>query len=133
MEFETLVETRRSVRGYKPDPVPQHVIEDIIRVARGAPSSMNTQPWHVHVLTGGPLDEVRARNMEGMAAGEQPKRDINTHGPYEGEHRERQVAIAKKLFGVMGIDRYDKEARQDWVLRGFRQYDVAVNLVADQE
>ena len=58
MEFETLVETRRSVRGYKPDPVPQHVIEDIIRVARGAPSSMNTQPWHVHVLTGGPLDEV---------------------------------------------------------------------------
>ena len=129
MEFETLVETRRSVRGYKPDPVPQHVIEDIIRVARGAPSSMNTQPWHVHVLTGGPLDEVRARNMEGMAAGEQPKRDINTHGPYEGEHRERQVAIAKKLFGVMGIDRYDKEARQDWVLRGFRQFDAPVSLI----
>ena len=90
---------------------------------------MNTQPWHVHVLTGGPLDEVRARNMEGMAAGEQPKRDINTHGPYEGEHRERQVAIAKKLFGVMGIDRYDKEARQDWVLRGFRQFDAPVSLI----
>ena len=29
----------------------------------------------------------------------------------------------------MGIDRYDKEARQDWVLRGFRQFDAPVSLI----
>jgi nitroreductase len=28
------------------------VIEEIIGIAKRAPSSMNTQPWHVHVLTG---------------------------------------------------------------------------------
>ena len=44
MNFETLVRTRRSVRGYKKDPVPKEIIQEIIDVAKGAPSSMNTQP-----------------------------------------------------------------------------------------
>ena len=67
MEFETLVMTRRSVHDYKNEPVPRALIDEVLSVAKWAPSSMNTQPWHVHVLTGAPLDEVRRRNMEGMA------------------------------------------------------------------
>lgn len=129
MEFQDLVRTRRSVRGYKTDPVPRKVIEEIIATAAGAPSSMNTQPWHVHVITGELLDEVRRRNMAGMAAQEEPVRDIKTHDGYHGIHRHRQVEIAKKLFKVMDIDRYDKEKRHDWVLRGFRQFDAPVSLI----
>jgi len=129
MDFETLVKTRRSVRGFKKQPVPRSVIEEVIEVAKRAPSSMNTQPWHVHVLTGEPLEQVRKRNMEEMAAGAKPKRDILTHGAYEGIHRFRQVEIAKKLFAAMGIARDDKVMRQDWVMRGFRQFDAPVSLV----
>ncbi|MEL0114162.1 MAG: nitroreductase, partial [Rickettsiales bacterium] len=129
MEFEELVRTRRSIRGYRADPVPRDVIDEIISVAKGAPSSMNSQPWHVHVLTGAPLDEIRRRNMEEMEAGVKPKRDIFTHGPYEGEHRRRQVDIAKKLFAAMGIERHDAERRQDWVRRGFRQFDAPVSII----
>jgi hypothetical protein len=90
---------------------------------------MNTQPWHIHVLTGEPLEELRRRNMEEMTAGAKPKRDIVSHGEYQGVHRGRQVDIAKKLFAVMGIARDDKPMRQDWVLRGFRQFDAPVSLV----
>ena len=129
MDFEELVNTRRSVRGFKNKPVPRAVIEDIIEVAKRAPSSMNTQPWHVHVLTGEPLEQLRRRNMEEMAAGAKAKRDIISHGEYQGVHRGRQVDIAKKLFAVMGIARDDKPMRQDWVLRGFRQFDAPVSLV----
>ena len=129
MDFETLVQTRKSVRGFKKEPVPRAVIEDIIEVAKRAPSSMNTQPWHIHVLTGEPLEELRRRNMEEMIAGAKPKRDIVSHGEYQGVHRGRQVDIAKKLFAVMGIARDDKPMRQDWVLRGFRQFDAPVSLV----
>ncbi len=129
MEFETLVNSRRSVRGYKSDPVPRAVIEDVIALAKGAPSSMNSQPWHVHVLTGAPLEEVRRRNTEMMLAGAKPHREILTHGPYEGIHRDRQVGIAMQLFAAMGIERHDKERRQDWVMRGFRQFDAPVSLV----
>ena len=128
-DFETLVRTRRSVRGYKPDPVPRRVIEEVIEIAKGAPSSMNTQPWHVHVLTGAPLDEVRRRNTEMMLAGAEPRRDIVTHAAYEGVHRQRQVDIAIDLFSAMGIQRHDKVMRQDWVLRGYRQFDAPVSLV----
>jgi nitroreductase len=129
MDFDELVQSRRSVRGFKKKPVPRAVIAEIIEVAKRAPSSMNTQPWHIHALTGAPLDEVRHRNMEEMVAGARPKRDIISHGEYQGVHRQRQVDIAKKLFGAMGIARDDKPMRQDWVLRGFRQFDAPVSLV----
>jgi nitroreductase len=129
MDFEELVNTRRSVRGFKAEPVPRAVIEDIIEVAKRAPSSMNTQPWHVHVLTGEPLERVRRRNMDEMMAGAKPQRDIVSHGEYQGPHRKRQVDIAKQLFAVMGIARDDKPMRQDWVMRGFRQFDAPVSLV----
>src|SRR5256712_13128231 len=117
MDFETLVQTRKSVRGFTKEPVSRAVIEDIIAVAKRAPSSMNTQPWHIHVLTGEPLEQVRRRNMEEMIAGARPKRDIISHGEHQGVHRGRQVDIAKKLFAVMGIARDDKPMRQGWGLR----------------
>ena len=129
VDFDALVHSRGSVRGYKKKPVPRAVIEEIIEDAKRAPSSMNSQPWHVHVLTGKVLDEVRRRNTEAMLAGSKPNRDIFTHGPYQGVHRDRQVAIAKKLFGAMGIAREDKVRRQDWVMRGYRQFDAPVSIV----
>src|SRR5258708_8195352 len=122
MDSETLVQTRKGVRGFKKQPVARSVIEEIIEVAKRAPSSMYTQPWHVHVLTGEPLEQVRRRNMEEMVAGARPERDIVSHGEYQGVHRQRQVDIAKKLFGAMGIARDDKPMRQDWGLRGCRYF-----------
>src|SRR5262249_53895701 len=105
MEFETLVQTRKSVRGFKKQPVSRAAVEQTPEVARPAPSSMTTQAWHVDGLTGAPLEEVRRRNMKEMVAGAKAKRDIVSHGEYQGVHRGRQVDIAKKLFGAMGIAR----------------------------
>ena len=129
MEFETLVNTRRSVRGYKTDPVPRALIEEIIEVAKGAPSSMNTQPWNLYVVTGEPLDKIRHGNTERMVAGVKPQRDFPTKEAYEGIHRQRQIEIAVQLFEAMGIERDDKERRTDWVMRGFRQFDAPVSIV----
>ena len=98
MDFETLVQTRKSVRGFKKEPVARAVIEDIIEVAKRAPSSMNTQPWHIHVLTGEPLEELRRRNMEEMVArrqGEarhrQPWRISGRAPRPAGRHRQKAV------------------------------------------
>ncbi|MFP6597633.1 MAG: nitroreductase [Candidatus Hydrogenedentota bacterium] len=129
MDFETLVNERRSIRGYKPDPVPRDVIEEVIEIAKRAPSSMNTQPWFFHVLTGEPLERIRKGNTERMLAGVKPQREISMNHGYEGVHRERQIEIAVQLFEAMGIKRDDKERRQDWVMRGFRQFDAPVSIV----
>ncbi len=129
MEFSTLIRERKSIRGYLPKPVPRQVIEEIIEVARWAPSSMNTQPWHVHAVTGEVLDRIRKGNTDNMLAGVPPKRDFPMSEAYAGVHRKRQVDIAIQLFEAMGIARDDKERRTDWVMRGFRQFDAPVSLV----
>ncbi|WP_338466106.1 nitroreductase family protein [Novosphingobium sp. ZN18A2] len=129
MEFDDVVLGRRSVRGYKPDPVPRELIEEIIGLAMRAPSSMNTQPWNFYVLTGEPLDRIRRGNTERMLAGVPQSREFRTGEAFAGVHRERQVGVAKQLFGAMGIARDDKDARQDWVLRGFRQFDAPVCVI----
>ena len=128
-DFKTVVNERRSIRGYKPIPVPRELIEEVIEIAKRAPSSMNTQPWHFHVVTGEPLEMIRKGNTERMMSGSRVDREIKLNHGYEGPHRDRQVEIAVQLFEAMGIERDDKARRQDWVMRGFRQFDAPVSIV----
>jgi len=129
MNYEEIAQDRRSIRGYKTDPIPREILEEIIHIAKHAPSSMNTQPWHFHVLTGEPLERIRKGNTEKMMAGSSVDREIKLNHGYEGPHRERQIEIAVQLFEAMGIARDDKERRMDWVMRGFRQFDAPVSIV----
>jgi nitroreductase len=128
-EFDGLVKQRRSIRAFREKPVTQKLIAEIISIAKGAPSSMNTQPWFFHVVTGDPLERIREGNTAKMLAGANVDREIKMNHGYEGEYRRRQVDIAKQLFAVMGIAREDTEKRQDWVMRGFRQFDAPVSIV----
>ena len=129
MKLEKVMRERRSIRGFKDEPVSKILLEDIIALANRAPSSMNTQPWHLHVLTGKPLEAVREGNTDRMLAGMTPVREIEDYAAYEGEHRKRQIEIAVQLFEAMGIRREDAKRRQDWVMRGFRQFDAPISIV----
>src|SRR4029079_13419171 len=129
MLFDDVILGRRSIRGYKRAPVPRALIEEIIGLAMRAPSSMNTQPWNFYIITGEPLNKIRAGNTERMVAGVPQAREFRTGQGFAGRHRDRQVGVAKQLFSAMGIARDDKEGRQDWVLRGFRQFDAPVCVI----
>jgi nitroreductase len=129
MKYDDVVLGRRSIRGYQNKSVPKSLIKEVIEMAMRAPSSLNTQPWNFYVVAGEPLDKIRAGNTERNLAGVPDSREFRNHGAYEGVHRERQIGIAKQLFKVMRIERDDKEARQSWVLRGFRQFDAPVSVV----
>ncbi|AOL23790.1 Nitroreductase [Erythrobacter litoralis] len=127
--YSQIVLTRRSIRGYLDRAVPRALIEEVLAMAMRSPTSMNTQPWHFHVITGEPLDRIRKGNTENILAGVPDSREFRRGHAFEGVHRERQVEVAKQLFGAMGIERDDKEGRQDWVLRGFRQFDAPVCVI----
>lgn len=129
MEFDDVVRGRRSIRGFLKKPVPKALIREILEIAMRAPTSLNSQPWNFYVVTGDVLDRIRKGNVERNLAGIPDSREFRMGPPYEGAHRERQVQIAKQLFGAMGIERHDKEKRMDWVLRGFRQFDAPVSIV----
>ena len=129
MQYEDVINGRRSIRGYLDKPVPQALIREVLALAMRAPTSLNTQPWNFYIVTGDPLDRIRKGNVERNLAGVPDTREFRRGPAYEGVHRERQIEIAKQLFGAMGIERHDKPARQDWVLRGFRQFDAPVSIV----
>jgi nitroreductase len=129
LTFDDVVLGRRSVRGFKRDPVPKALIREVVEMAMRAPSSLNTQPWNFYVVAGEPLDRIRAGNTERNLAGVPSSREFRGHGEYAGPHRERQIEIAKQLFSAMGIERHDQDGRKDWVLRGFRQFDAPVSVV----
>ena len=42
--------SRRSVRRFRPDPVPWELVEAVLEVARQAPSAANSQPWEFVVV-----------------------------------------------------------------------------------
>lgn len=48
--FYAAVESRRTVRDFLPDPVPQEVLDQALDAARLAPSSSNLQPWEFVVI-----------------------------------------------------------------------------------
>ncbi|KAI9005735.1 nitroreductase family protein [Hyaloraphidium curvatum] len=127
--FDEVVLGRRSIRGFLKKPVPPSLIREVISLAMRAPSSLNTQPWSFWVVSGAPLDRIRKGNTERNLAGVPDSREFRSHGEYGGKHRERQVEIAKQLFAAMDIPRHDAVKRQDWVLRGFRQFDAPVSIV----
>lgn len=129
MDYEKLARDRRSVRGFRTDPIPHDVMREIVDVGTQAPSSMNSQPWYFHVISGDALERIREGNTERMMAGAAPDREIQSHGGYTGSHRERQKEVALQLFEAMGIAWEDKERRTDWAMRGFRQFDAPVSVV----
>ena len=50
MDVFACVRSRRTVRTFRPDPIPEPVVARILQAARWAPSSRNQQPWHLIVI-----------------------------------------------------------------------------------
>ena len=60
MEFSELIETRYSVRAYKPDPVEDEVQNQVLEAARLAPTAGNRQPFQLIVIhTAGREEELK--------------------------------------------------------------------------
>jgi nitroreductase len=61
MDILTVIEERKSIRAFKPDPVPKETLEEILRLAIHAPSAINLQPWEFHVVMGEEKDRLSRR------------------------------------------------------------------------
>lgn len=135
MELIEAIRARKSVRDFKPDPVPQKVLREILEVAIRAPSAMNTQPWEFAVIAGDALKRIKEDNVAMLKSGAPAKVDHLVVGwPSDSVYRTRQVELAKQIFTLMDIPREDKEKRAQWLERGFRFFDApaAIIILADK-
>jgi nitroreductase len=128
MDVIEAIRSRKSIRGFKPTPVPREILTGILDAAIRAPSAMNTQPWEITVLTGEALENMRRGNIERLNAGATPRPDIQRK-PFEGQYRQRQVDLAIQIFQLMGITREDKQKRAEWQMRGFRIFDAPTAII----
>jgi len=116
--------TRRSVRGFLDQPVPDDVLERIFTIAQQAPSNCNVQPWKAYVASGALRDRLRQQMYDNTANGVPPNPDYEYRGDFQDEYRKRQVECAVALYSEMGIERHDKEGRKHAVLRNFEFFDA---------
>ncbi|MGB2800002.1 MAG: nitroreductase [Dehalococcoidia bacterium] len=128
MDIVEAIRTRKSVRGYRPDPVPKKILRDILDIATRAPSAMNTQPWEIIVIAGGVLENIKRGNIEMLESGALPNPNVSVQ-PFEGVYRQRQVDLAVQIFQLMGIAREDKAKRAEWMKRGFRFFDAPAAFI----
>lgn len=128
MDILEAIRARKSIRSFKPEPVPKGILEKVIDVARRSPSAANTQPWEVTVVTGEVLDNIRRGNIEMLTSGVTPEPDFS-YGPYEDRYRQRQVDVGIQLYGLMGIAREDRVKRAEWWQRGFRFFDAPAAII----
>jgi nitroreductase len=52
MELHAAIRARRMVRAFRDAPVAPELVDELVDLARRAPSAGNTQPWHFVVLEG---------------------------------------------------------------------------------
>jgi nitroreductase len=123
--------TRRSVRAYLDRPVSREVVAEILRLAARSASNSNTQPWHVHVLTGAAkrrlTDELwAALDRDGRVATEYAYQPAEWCGHLAGRRKE----FGEALYGtVLGIDPDDQRARLDHHRRNYDFFGAPVGLV----
>ncbi len=113
MELREAVQTRRSIRCFLEDPVPEQLIIEIISDARWAQSWGNTQPWEIKVICGDPLERFKNLNTEAFLSGNKPNPDIPMPVPEKWpiRLRERYNDVGRSVLDALSISRDDHGAR----------------------
>ena len=134
MNIIEAITTRKSIRDFTADPVPQHILKKIIDIASRAPSAENSQPWEFTIISGDKLDTIRKANVEKLKSKAPRHPDLPAKGlPRDSVYRRRQIEIAKQLFGLMDISRGDLEKRDRWMELGFRYFNAPAAIIISMD
>ena len=137
-----LLRSRRSIRDFRPDPVPAAVLDAIISDALASPSWSNTQPYVLGVASGLVRDRISAElctrfdtGMRARAGGvfaklrawrSRPASDLPVPLDYPAELQDRRRQTGYGLYRILGIDRADRAARDRQMRRNFEFFSAPV-------
>jgi nitroreductase len=126
--IDQVVRTRRSIRRFIDRPVSKKLLLEILGIAGRAPSNSNMQPWRVYVVGGAAKDKLAQALSDAhqkSPADYQPERPMyapNLPAPYS----DRLQLFGRVLYGALGIDRADMEARGRYVARNLNFYGAPI-------
>jgi nitroreductase len=120
MDTATAVKKRKSTRAFRPDPVPQKILKEIMELALWAPSWANTQPWEFAIAAGSKLEEIKQSFVAKLD--EEPKLDIARPWGFPEPYASRIGHLMATEQKIKGIKREDREGRGWWRLQGLKSY-----------
>ena len=133
MDLIEAIKTRRSIRAFKPDPVPKAILEDILQTAILSPSAANLQPWEFLVVTGEPLKKLSAAFIEKSKAGETGNWEIRK-GMGRAQVPEKYLARLRNLqIRNTVYQRDDPEQRAEFMRRGFSFFGAPAVIIVTME
>lgn len=134
MDIDEAIRQRKSIRAFKPDPVPQDILKEIMELSLRAPSWANTQPWEFAIVRGDKLENIKQAFIEKAKAGEPMSPDLAAPSEFPEPYDTRRRVVGRKLFEIMEISREDREKRSWWQLQGLRLFEapVAIYIYTDR-
>ncbi len=128
--FSKLVRSRRSVRDFTSQPIPERVLEQVLADAKWAPSWTNTQPYFLAIASGEKRDRLARAYLAQFDASLDvqhgskwamvkmfvtrrgyPDGDFKTWQPYPEVLQPYRRKVGHSLYKFLGIDRHDRDAR----------------------
>ncbi|MBR2251921.1 MAG: nitroreductase [Neisseriaceae bacterium] len=135
-EIDQIIRSRRSIRAFTSQAVDNELLKNILETASYAPSGTNTQPWKVYVVTGETKDKIcnavielienTRKNPELAEQYQETFRYYPTEWVSPFIDRRRQNGWA--LYGLLGIQKGDKDKMHAQHLRNYRFFDAPVGL-----
>lgn len=122
MDVYEALSSRRSVRGYRPDPVPEAVLRRVLEACQRAPSWCNIQPWRVWITSGEATRRLTAALRAQAASGAPPAPDFPFPVDYPPPYDALRRRCGATLYGAMGVARDDRVAREAAWLRNYEAF-----------
>ncbi len=147
MKFDYVLRNRRSIRQFKPDPVPKEMLDALLKNALHSPSSSNTQPYRLAIATGEVKEQLREqlttkfsranainrspmplKLIKGALSKDLPDGDFKPNNQYPPELKKRASACGHGLYSTLGIERNDRSGRDNQMRRNFEFFDAPVAI-----
>jgi nitroreductase len=128
---DAVIAGRFACRAFCDRPVSRLTIEEVLGIARFAPSGANIQPWHVHVLAGA----AKKRVSDALLTAHREARDAHASEykyyatelpkPYVG----RRQQFGSLFYGALGIAQTDMEARANQTAKNYAFFGAPIGLI----
>jgi nitroreductase len=146
-DFSEFLAKRRTTRSFKSDPVDAKTIDELLEDGLTAPSWSNTRPFLVAVASGEVRDRISKDMLErwsvgsGMISGNLrdklrflftpkawPLSDYPVMKPYPKSLQPRARRVGKELYGMLGVARGDKKARDAQWAKNYEFFNAPVEI-----